>query len=73
MDCHTAYNGFWMHCGAHKITMFMERHSGLCLTTKTCALLLQNPHTYEVIEVAVFLSSIPHSGVRESVQCDTPH
>lgn len=39
-----------------KLLLFMERHSGLCLTTKICALLMQNPHMYEVTEVAVFLS-----------------
>lgn len=39
-----------------KLLLFMERHSDLCLTTKTCATLMQNPHMYEVIEITVFLS-----------------
>lgn len=39
-----------------KLLVFMERHSDLCLTTKACATLMQNPHMYEVIEITVFLS-----------------
>lgn len=56
-----------------KLLLFMERHSGLCLTPKICDLLMQNPHMYEVIEVAVLLSSISQSEVCEHAQCDTPH
>lgn len=52
--------------------MFMERRSGLCLTTKTCASLMQNPHKSKVIKVAVFLSNISQSEVRERALCDTP-
>lgn len=56
----------------HNLVMFMERHSGLCLTTKTCASLMQNPHKSEVIKVAVFLSNISQSEVCERALCDTP-
>lgn len=55
-----------------KLLLLMERHSGLCLTTKTCALLMQNPHMSKVIKVAVFLTSISQSEVCERAQRDTP-
>lgn len=56
-----------------KLLLFVERHSGLCLTTKICDSLMQNPHMYDVIEAAVFLSSISQSEVCERAQCDTLH
>lgn len=50
----------------------MERHSGLCLTAKTCALLMRKPHKSKLIEVAIFLPNVSWHEVYECALCDTP-